>query len=376
MADFHVPRDELAERIADTLTPDPLLGDQSGLFLAAPRRTGKSSFLRRDLSPLLKTRGFHVLYCDLWSDRDADPGVLIAATLAQAIADLASIRERVRDALPFRSIAVGGVSVDLAQDGANRGGTLSDALIEIGKRAGKDVVFIIDEAQHALTSKAGTDAMFALKAARDAMNQRPDGERLYLVFTGSHRDKLSGLTVGRGQPFYGATVTDFPKLGRRFVEAVVEAFNARLAKDNQLEPDDVETALGLLGHQPEPLLRLVRETALSSEGSKGLSRTVRNRADDLRHARWSQHRSDYGALNDLQRAVLHLIIEEGPDFAPFTEATIAKLSDAIGEQTDTRAVQRALDALREHSLVWRPARGIYALEDQDMKEWLLADQVA
>lgn len=46
-----VPRPEMATKIADILVPDPIFGSLSGLFLAAPRRTGKSTFLRRDLAP-------------------------------------------------------------------------------------------------------------------------------------------------------------------------------------------------------------------------------------------------------------------------------------------------------------------------------------
>lgn len=49
----------------------------SGLFLAAPRRTGKSTFMREDLRPALEQSGAHVLYVDLWSNRATDPGDLM-----------------------------------------------------------------------------------------------------------------------------------------------------------------------------------------------------------------------------------------------------------------------------------------------------------
>ena len=65
---FYVPRRELAETIAGRLSLDPLMGSPSGLMLAAPRRTGKSTFLRRDLLPVLKARGDHAVLVDLASD--------------------------------------------------------------------------------------------------------------------------------------------------------------------------------------------------------------------------------------------------------------------------------------------------------------------
>jgi hypothetical protein len=72
---------------------DPIFGDRAGQFLAAPRRTGKSTFLRRDLVPLLRARGLHTIYVDLWSDRAADPGLLIADALAADLRQLATLGE-------------------------------------------------------------------------------------------------------------------------------------------------------------------------------------------------------------------------------------------------------------------------------------------
>ena len=202
------------------------------------------------------------------------------------------------------------------------------------------------------------------------MNQRERGPRLRLVFTGSHRDKLAGFVHGHKQPFFGASISDFPKLGRPYVDVLVKTLNTRLAADNQLDADDVAAAFELVGHQPELLTRLIRDHALGEAGSTGLGKTVRDRADELRAMRWEQHRSDFGALTDTQRAVLMVLVDDGADFAPFTEKTLARASKRAGKKLSTSDVQKALDALRDKSLVWRPARGLYALEDQDMREWL------
>jgi hypothetical protein len=371
--DFYAPRTDLAERIADQLSPDPLFGAAAGLFLAAPRRTGKSTFLRLDLMPVLRDRGRFPIYVDLWADRARDPGALIADALAQAIGSLATRVERFWDRLPFSRISVGGLTADLPKARSTRSATLTEALAELGDRAGCDVVFIIDEAQHALESEAGLDAMFALKAARDAMNQRREGARLFLLFTGSHRDKLAALVLTHKQPFYGARVQDFPKLGRGYVDALLRRVNPRLAPDNQLDPDDVMRAFELLGHRPEKLVEVIQAHALGEAGSAGLRTTVTERADRLRARVWQQHESDYGQLSPLQRVVLRRLIADGPDFAPFSESGLARMAADLGAPVGTSEAQKALDALREKSLVWRPARGIYALEDQDMRDWLMAD---
>lgn len=49
------PRPDLAKQLADAMLGQSLFGDaHNGLFLAAPRRTGKSTFLQGDLVPELE----------------------------------------------------------------------------------------------------------------------------------------------------------------------------------------------------------------------------------------------------------------------------------------------------------------------------------
>jgi hypothetical protein len=50
---FKFQRPELADGYCEALQGTGILDARSGLFLAAPRRTGKSTFLREDLLPAL-----------------------------------------------------------------------------------------------------------------------------------------------------------------------------------------------------------------------------------------------------------------------------------------------------------------------------------
>ena len=75
---FH--RTALAQDIASKLVRPPATSASgSGLFLAAPRRTGKSTFLREDLRPALEAMGVLVVYADLWENKAADPGAVAPA---------------------------------------------------------------------------------------------------------------------------------------------------------------------------------------------------------------------------------------------------------------------------------------------------------
>ena len=52
---FHRP--ELARRMSEVALGRDMLAGDTGLFLAAPRRTGKSTFLKRDLVPAFEAAG-------------------------------------------------------------------------------------------------------------------------------------------------------------------------------------------------------------------------------------------------------------------------------------------------------------------------------
>lgn len=59
-------RTALAQVLVSALQGKALLGDaHNGLFLAAPRRTGKSTFLQGDLRPALQAAGVVAVYVDL-----------------------------------------------------------------------------------------------------------------------------------------------------------------------------------------------------------------------------------------------------------------------------------------------------------------------
>jgi len=68
-------RTPLAQGLADALQgKTPFSDAPNGLFLAAPRRTGKSTFLQADLMPELDRRQIVTVYVDLWADQNRDPG--------------------------------------------------------------------------------------------------------------------------------------------------------------------------------------------------------------------------------------------------------------------------------------------------------------
>lgn len=213
---FH--RSALAEAYADAVF-DTSVGVSSGLFLAAPRRTGKSTFVRQDLVPALRQRDAEVLYVDLWADKTQDPAVLMSDAIRAELKKENGAIARLAAKAGLSEVSIGalgnGISFDLSQVGLSANATLTDALAALSSANGKKIVIVIDEAQHALTSEAGANALFALKAARDAMNQA--GKGLLIIGTGSNRDKLGLLVNQREQAFLAPTWSTF----RRWAKTIV-----------------------------------------------------------------------------------------------------------------------------------------------------------
>ena len=372
-------RELLAKTLANDLAGESLVDYSSGMFLAAPRRTGKSTFLNNDLIPECTRRGWLPVYVDLWADREADPADLISAAIGNALGQYQSALEKVAKKAGIDKInLLRTLSWDFSKPRLPQGTTLAQALGVLHEVAGKMVVLVIDEAQHALNTESGINAMFALKAARDQLNRGSDSDGLRLVFTGSSRDKLANLVLKSKQPFYGANITPFPLLGKEFVAFITQVWNQRLAATNQFKVEDLEYAFGLVGRRPEMLAKLLAEVSVGLGEAGNLGELLKTGALNHQAGVWSDYESAFNELSPLQQAVLEVmarrVIDKQP-FSPFSEQTFTEinrrleLSQNLPNATAPN-VQKALEVLREQELVWKANRGEYALEDSAMAEWL------
>ncbi|WP_176508630.1 MULTISPECIES: hypothetical protein [Pseudomonas] len=372
-------RDQLAKTLAQDLAGESLVDYSSGMFLAAPRRTGKSTFLNNDFIPECVQRGWLPVYVDLWSDRDAAPADLISGAIGSALGGFESALAKAAKKAGIDKInLLRTLSWDFTRPQLPAGTTLAQALAVLHQVSGQMVVLIIDEAQHALNSEDGLNAMFALKAARDQLNRGGGPDGLRLVFTGSSRDKLANLVLKSKQPFFGASITPFPLLGREYVGFITELWNRRLAESNQFKAEDLEYAFELVGRRPEMLNKLLAEVSVGLGEAANLGQLLRTGALNHQAGVWSDYESAWNELSPLQQAVLEVMAERAQGrqpFSPFTEQTLIdvarKLEQAGADvNASTPNVQKALDALRDKELVWKANRGEYALEDASMAQWL------
>lgn len=370
---FYYSRPQLAEHlVADLTGRNPFSDASNGLFLAAPRRTGKSTFLQNELSPALERSGRVVVYVDLWSDKSRNPGALIADAVAAELQKHLGIVARTAKAAGLDELNIAGwMKIDTTRIGKIDGATLTDALRALCETSRKPVALIIDEAQHSLTSDEGETAMTALKSARDQLN-RPGDTRLLLVMSGSDRDKLLRLVNSNAAPFFGSAISRMPELDRDFIvhiAALVERSYPRLAP---IDVDILWDAFQRLAHRPQPLLR-VFGTVLSplTPPAPGFERDVLALAEEQRANDERAMESAYLVLRPLEQAVLWRMFEQKDRFRPYDAEALTFYRQKTGEKITAQKAQAAIASLRAQtpSLMWKSAKGEYALDDTGMYQW-------
>lgn len=349
------------------LDNSPTSASPSGVFLSAPRRTGKTTFLRQDLIPALSAAGALVVYVDLWADRAADPGQVIVAAVKAVLAKHAPALKRLADKAGISGGKVAGIEFSVDKLGIANDAPLVDMFVALSDATKKIVVLLIDEAQQASTSAVGSDALFALKAARDELNtQQHFGLRV--VCTGSNQDKLAMLRSSKDQAFYGAPLVPFPALGDDYIEWFC-ANTSGLPEP--LLPQTVAPLFKRAGNRPEMLGAAADALRFDFSLSANQVQTrfeaaVETQINDANQDLLRTIRS----LTPIQSAVLKVMAASGTSFAPFEATTLERYQRAMrlsGAKAHTRLevtnVQQALTALQEKGLAWRAARGVYAIDD-------------
>ncbi|MCM2459260.1 ATP-binding protein [Pseudomonas sp. LARHCG127] len=339
----------------------------SGVFLAAPRRTGKSTFAREDLRPALEAAGAIVLYADLWKDLTKDPGLVIVEAVREAVGQSEGFVTRLAKSAGMEKVTVGGLSFSLDKIGLGRDIDLTTALAALSDESKKIIVLMIDEAQHAITTDEGVAALFALKAARDELNSSKH-HGLRIVCTGSNRDKLAMLRNSKDQAFFGASMVQFPTLDQDFINW----FCANIDLAYPLDPSNVFELFKESGYRPELLGAAADEIRFDfaldpATIPERFAVLVRAQADELN----ANLKKIIHSLTPIQSAVIRVMSAKGDNYAPFEAPTMELYAKAMEQagiaerdiKVEVPGVQQALIALQEKKLVWKASRGVYAVDE-------------
>ena len=356
-------RKKLATSIVDLLNNDV---SRPGLFLTAPRRTGKSTFLSNDLVPLLKSEGALVIYADLWEDKTKDPGMVIAEALQQAVRDESGVVWKNSQKVGMSKLRFGGIELDLNAIGTPKGASFAKIITTLSTESQKPIILIIDEAQAALGTEMGQNALFALKAARDAMF-RGQNQGFRLIATGSNTDLLQDMVVSKKQAFYDATLEKLPTLGLSYLKWRL----AQLPQKAELPMPALQESFQALGYRPDSLRRVLLKLPKSSTdyGRALLSLTQ----DELKN----EHQSFIAKLDSLQPFevdMLKRMWKEKTKFSPFSATTLQSYQDQYGLKVAKVDVQRTLEEFKKEGLVVRIGHGQWVVDEVNPK-WLSAYQL-
>jgi hypothetical protein len=84
-----------------------------------------------------------------------------------------------------------------------------------------------------------------------------------------------------------------------------------------------------------------------------------------------QMESDYLGLKPVEQAVLWRLLDQAQRFRPYDAEALRFYQLQTGKKVSAQQAQNALESLRQRNpaLVWKSARGEYAVDDAAMHEW-------
>lgn len=369
------PRPALAEEFAAALQGKNFFNTaHDGLFLAAPRRTGKSTFLRADLKSALERAGAVVVYVDLWADRRGDPCALIAEGIGRALqARRGLVAEAAQKAGLGKFLLAGRRDIDIGKIGQANGVTLADALRAMHEAARAPVALIVDEAQQVFAGMNGEATMKALKSARDQMNSSKE-INLMLVMAGSDRDRLLRLVETSRAAFFGSRIEPLPELDMGFIAHIAGQIEARRPELKPVDCPALFAAFQGFGCRPELFIEAVGRALSPTAGLTGrFEQAVQEAARQRKAAEEARMVADYLGLEPLEQAVLWRMLELGRRFRPDHNQSLTFYRERTKTAITQPQVQKALESLHRQmpDLIWKSAHGEYAVSDETMSRWYL-----
>ena len=362
---WHFERAEFSARVLTLLTGGPA----QALTLFAPRRTGKTEFLLKDLAPLAEHRGHRVIYASFWQAPLSPLAVLLHAL--ETSLKQGKPGDRVRSAalalaprLSLSGLASGAgmkAEIDLtALKGKPPGDLLLhlDDLLERASRKRRATLLLLDEVQELARARGNAPLVAAL---RTSLDKRSD--RLKAVFTGSSREGLAAMFSARRAPFFHfATPIELPSLGTPFVDHVLGTF--RRVSRRTLARRDLLRAFEKLHANPY-FFRMLVETLLHDPAldvEAALERVRERIAADLGYP------GVWLGLAPVQRATARVLA--GGAGRPFSQRFRQAVGIALGEETPPAArIQAALRRLERLGLA-DTHTGDWALVDPELAAWI------
>ncbi len=364
MIDWHYPRTELAKSYMNAFDT----GITGALALFAPRRMGKTEFVLLDLAPEAEARGYQVGYCSFWNLQD-NPAKALRIAL-ESISQKHDWRAKWASYLGTTgselSANIVGASFKLQAKPQEPDMEQNDllAIIDLFSKLAvqkKPTLLLLDEVQHLANDN------YASLVATLRTQFEEHRKKLHVVYTGSSRDGLQRMFRDRKAPmFHAAQQVEFPKLESDFVAFMLKAFEQ--ASQRKLALAKATRIFNRMNYNPALFHHLLRHMVI-----KGVYdiETGYETFRDLVDAE-----ADYQALweqcKPIDQAVLQLLVKDH-ELGLYSEEARQIVGDEIGiEQVTVKAVQNAIERLRNEQILYSLGRGQWEFEDPALKDWIMA----
>jgi hypothetical protein len=357
---LHFPRARLAQQIIGSFEA----GLQHAVTIFAPRRKGKTTFVMRDLIPLVRERGFLVATADLWLDRD-NPERVIVRALQEAIFGTGTVRKSLMRFMrpgPVVASVRAGAGVDggslEAEFAHDQGMDLHELFLRFRLLGKGKALLIIDEVQHLATRKDFEN----LAATLRSLLQSAQGE-VFALFTGSSQDGLAKMFRRSKAPFYRfSSDVAFPELGRDFVAHLGRTFHEVTGRN--WEEDRAFDLYIARGQMPVYLRELyslcIMQNLSVAEADKVVWKSL------MDEGQFEALIQDLPALD--QAVLVGILCGKSLFSSEFCES----LADELPSRSapTPQQVQSALNRLRRRDLVANTDRGTWEIEDGAVESYL------
>ena len=353
---LHVARPVLAQGYLALLAGQP--GRPLALF--APRRIGKTWFLKNDLTPAASAAGLLTVYADLWLHRGT-PLDAINYALEEALDDVLIPAGPIGKIAQTPVKAIAGVQFgDAPKRRAlpDQPELRFDALItRLSKSSGKRILLMLDEIQALAESATGNAVIATLRAV---LSHRQN--EVCAVFTGSSQAALSQMMSTVGAPMYQfAQLLDFPYLDDAYLRLLTKHFQT-VHPTKAIDLAALREAFAAIGYKPALIKDIVK--AMSAEGDVDVAAALKKfTLDDRQIAGWQ---ANFEAQSPLEQALLVTLAHE---LAPMAQQTLAQMSRASGENVTISKVRAALDRLKKAGVLVKLTSG-YVIEDKLFSDYI------
>ena len=358
----YFPRPELLTTILRLL----LSGANVTLF--APRRHGKTQFVRNELLPALHEAGWFAARVDLWRNK-----VQPVLGLVEGLEAIAYASKKPKSGLSMKlnlksvrtKFKLPGVDIEGEWEPAANTPPTPSASLE--NRLANALHLIADHGTHVLLAldefqaldKPGTDNFVA--AFRTVLQDLED--RVSVIFTGSSRDGLNRLFQRTKAPlFRSAVAITLPNMGDDFVDSRVDYLfdTANLTVDR----DELKLIFTRLCHTPQFINEMVRLMLAS-----GVTDVQRTYAAWLEAKRTEEYADLIHDLNDLEFAVV-LWLATSDVTAVYGEDERQAIAGLLST-ADVPTIAKVQTAIRRltsiHAIEPRGVKGSYELADQGLQ---------